>query len=112
MTGDKGDCRCHGWHCCYGGPWAFGWRGAGPPRRPQQETTLMSKRKIILTIAPTGGMAHKSQNPHLPTQPSEIADDVVRCFNAGAIIAALHTRPPEVVAPCDPAFYATLIQMI
>ena len=33
----------------------------------------MSKRKVIVTIAPTGGMAHKSQNPHLPTQPQEIA---------------------------------------
>ena len=44
----------------------------------------MSKRKVIVTIAPTGGMAHKSQNPHLPTQPAEIAADVLRCWNAGA----------------------------
>jgi uncharacterized protein (DUF849 family) len=39
----------------------------------------MSEEKIIVTIAPTGGMAHKSQNPHLPTQPAEIERDVVDC---------------------------------
>ena len=72
----------------------------------------MASRKIILTIAPTGGMAHKSQNPHLPTQPAEIADDVVRCFNAGASVAALHARRPDDGATCDPAIYRTINQMI
>ena len=72
----------------------------------------MTKRKIILTIAPTGGMAHKSQNPHLPTQPAEIADDVLRCFNAGASIAALHARRPDDGATCDPAIYRAINQMI
>ncbi|MCU4121698.1 3-keto-5-aminohexanoate cleavage protein [Variovorax sp. N23] len=65
----------------------------------------MSKRKVILTIAPTGGMAHKSQNPHLPTQPAEIADDVVRCWNAGASVVAIHARRPDDGATCDPAVY-------
>ena len=32
--------------------------------------------KIMVTIAPTGGMSMKSANPALPTQPDEIADDV------------------------------------
>jgi 3-keto-5-aminohexanoate cleavage enzyme len=72
----------------------------------------MAKRKAILTIAPTGGMAHKSQNPHLPTQPQEIADDVVRCFNAGASIAALHARRPDDGATCDPSIYCSINQMI
>ena len=65
----------------------------------------MSKRKVIVTIAPTGGMAHKSQNPHLPTQPQEIADDVVRCWNAGASVVALHARRPDDGATCNPAIY-------
>jgi uncharacterized protein (DUF849 family) len=65
----------------------------------------MSKRKVILTIAPTGGMAHKSQNPHLPTQPAEIADDVVRCWNAGASVVAIHARRPDDGATCDPDVY-------
>ena len=46
-------------------------------------------RKVILTIAPTGGMAHKNQNPNLPTQPEEIANDVHDCYNAGASVVAI-----------------------
>ena len=52
----------------------------------------MSARKVIVTVAPTGGMASKKQNPNLPTQPQEIADDVYRCYNAGASVVALHAR--------------------
>ena len=29
----------------------------------------MQTPKVIVTIAPTGGMASKQQNPNLPTQP-------------------------------------------
>ena len=72
----------------------------------------MSRRKVIVTIAPTGGMAHKSQNPHLPTQPAEIAEDVVRCWNAGASVVALHARRPDDGATCNPAIYRDMNQRI
>jgi len=65
----------------------------------------MAKRKVIVTIAPTGGMAHKSQNPHLPTQPAEIAEDVARCWSAGASVVALHARRPDDGATCNPDIY-------
>ena len=65
----------------------------------------MTKRKVIVTIAPTGGMAHKSQNPHLPTQPGEIADDVQRCWNAGASVVAIHARRPDDGATCNADIY-------
>lgn len=68
----------------------------------------MSKRKVIVTIAPTGGMAHKAQNPHLPTQPQEIADDVVRCHDAGASIAAIHARRGDDGATCHPDVYRAI----
>lgn len=68
--------------------------------------------KIILTIAPTGGMAHKSQNPHLPTQPDEIAEDVYRCYNAGASIVAIHARRPDGLATCNPAIYKDINRRI
>ena len=54
----------------------------------------MSKRKVIVTIAPTGGMAHKSQNPHLPTQPAEIAS-----------VVAIHARRPDDGATCNADVY-------
>ncbi len=69
-------------------------------------------RKVILTIAPTGGMAHKSQNPHLPTQPHEIARDVYDCYNAGASVVAIHARRPDDGATCNPAIYRDINERI
>lgn len=73
----------------------------------------MSKRKVIVTVAPTGGMASKKQNPNLPTQPAEIADDVYRCYNAGASVVALHARrASDDEATCDPKVYTQMNELI
>lgn len=72
----------------------------------------MADRKVIVTIAPTGGMADKRVTPHLPTQPQEIADDVVRCWEAGASIVAVHARRPDDQATCDPEIYAEINERI
>ena len=72
----------------------------------------MADRKVILTIAPTGGMADKSVTPHLPTQPQEIADDVVRCWEAGASIVAVHARRPDDGATCDAEIYGEINRLI
>jgi 3-keto-5-aminohexanoate cleavage enzyme len=71
----------------------------------------MSK-KVIVTIAPTGGMAHKSQNPHLPTQPDEIARDVYDCYNAGASVVAVHARRPDGISIAAYATNATSLSII
>jgi 3-keto-5-aminohexanoate cleavage enzyme len=65
----------------------------------------MSSNKVIVTIAPTGGMASKAQNPHLPTQPDEIARDVYDCYNAGASVVAAHARRPDDLATCNADIY-------
>jgi uncharacterized protein (DUF849 family) len=72
----------------------------------------MSTRKVIVTVAPTGGMASKKQNPNLPTQPQEIADDVHRCYNAGASVVAVHARRPDHEATCDSAIYRKINELI
>lgn len=73
----------------------------------------MADHKVIITIAPTGGMADKTVTPHLPTQPEEIAEDVVRCWEAGASIAAIHARRPEDDgATCNPAIYSHINSLI
>jgi uncharacterized protein (DUF849 family) len=59
----------------------------------------------MITVAPTGGMASKSQNPNLPTQPDEIAESVYKSYKAGACIAALHARRPDDEATCNAAIY-------
>ena len=65
----------------------------------------MATRKAIVTIAPTGGMASKKQNPSLPTQPEEIARDVIDCWNLGASVVAIHARRPDDQATCNPEIY-------
>jgi 3-keto-5-aminohexanoate cleavage enzyme len=73
----------------------------------------MSKvNKVIVTIAPTGGMASKEQNPNLPTQPEEIAEDAYQCYNAGASIVAVHARRADDEATCDPQIYRRINSLI
>ena len=72
----------------------------------------MATDKVILTIAPTGGMASKKQSPHLPTQPDEIARDVYDCYNAGASVVAVHARRPDDEATCNPSIYRAINERI
>jgi uncharacterized protein (DUF849 family) len=72
----------------------------------------MATRKIIVTVAPTGGMVSKAQSPHLPTQPAEIAEDTYRCYNAGASVVAVHARRPDGEATCNPAIYRDINERI
>jgi uncharacterized protein (DUF849 family) len=64
--------------------------------------------KVIVTVAPTGGMASKAQNHNLPTQPAEIAESVHKSWKEGAAIAALHARRPDDEATCNAAIYADI----
>lgn len=68
--------------------------------------------KMIVTVAPTGGMAPKEASPHLPTQPAEIADSVIKSAKAGAAIAALHARRPDDLATCNPDIYREINTLI
>lgn len=61
--------------------------------------------KVIITVAPTGGMSSKAQNPNLPTQPEEIAASVYASFKEGAAIAALHARRLDDEATCSAEIY-------
>ena len=69
-------------------------------------------RKVIVTVAPTGGMASKAQNPNLPTQPQEIADSVYASYREGASIAALHARRPDDQATCNEQIYRDINRRI
>lgn len=48
-----------------------------------------------ITVAPTGPMATKVDNPNLPTQPAEIAEVVERAYEAGASVAHIHLRDKD-----------------
>jgi len=48
--------------------------------------------KIILSVAPTGAWPSRQDNPNIPLQPNEIADEVYACWKAGASVAHIHVR--------------------
>ena len=68
--------------------------------------------QVIVTVAPTGGMASKKQNPNLPTQPGEIAESVHRSYNEGASIVAVHARRPDDLATCSAEVYGKINNLI
>jgi 3-keto-5-aminohexanoate cleavage enzyme len=51
--------------------------------------------KLIITVALTGNVPTKEMNPNLPTSPAEIATDVKRCADAGAVLFHVHARDAE-----------------
>lgn len=52
-------------------------------------------KKTIITVAPTGAWPTKENNPNIPLNPKEIADDVYECYKAGAAVCHLHMRDDE-----------------
>jgi 3-keto-5-aminohexanoate cleavage enzyme len=50
---------------------------------------------VVVTIAPTGPIASKVDNPDLPTQPAEIAAAVESAYRLGAAVAHIHLRDAE-----------------
>jgi uncharacterized protein (DUF849 family) len=69
-------------------------------------------RPVIVTVAPTGGLLTAVQHPHLPIMPERIAEDVARCADAGASMAALHARLPDGGATCDPRIYREINALV
>ena len=56
-------------------------------------------RKVIVTVAPTGSIPTRKDNPHLPVTPEEIAEETRRAYEAGATVVHLHARDPDTGAP-------------
>jgi len=55
--------------------------------------------KLFITAAVTGSGPTRKNNPNLPYTPEEIADEIVRSFEAGASISHVHVRDPKTGAP-------------
>ncbi len=53
---------------------------------------LNAQDKVIVTAAVCGAVPTKADNTNLPTQPREIADAVIECYEAGAAVAHIHVR--------------------
>lgn len=68
--------------------------------------------KTIITVAPTGAWPTKKDNPNVPLTPEEIADDVYRCYQAGASIAHLHMRDKEGKGTMDKERFKETVALI
>jgi 3-keto-5-aminohexanoate cleavage enzyme len=56
-------------------------------------------RKVIITVAPTGSIPTRKDNPHLPITAAEVAQETQRSYDAGAAVVHLHARNPETGEP-------------
>lgn len=54
-----------------------------------------NKNKVIVTAALTGAVTTKKDNPNLPTQPNEIAEAAIRCWEEGAAVIHIHVRDDD-----------------
>lgn len=70
------------------------------------------EKKVILTVATTGGSTSKANNPSLPEQPDEIVEDVRECREAGASIVHLHARNPDGSRTKDLSVFQELMDRI
>lgn len=69
-------------------------------------------RKLIISVATTGGFHGKEANPNLPEQPEEIVDDVCACRDAGASIVHVHARDEEGNHTKDPETFQKIQERI
>ena len=56
-------------------------------------------QKIIITAAITGSIHIPTMSPYLPITPSEIAEDAIKAYKAGAAVVHIHARDPETGQP-------------
>ena len=69
-------------------------------------------KKTIITAATTGAWPKKKDNPNVPMTPSEIADDIFRCWNAGAAVAHLHMRDDSGDGTMDVAKFRETVELL
>lgn len=50
---------------------------------------------LMITAAICGAEVFRDQSPHIPYTPGELAEEAVRCFEAGAAMVHLHVREPD-----------------
>jgi 3-keto-5-aminohexanoate cleavage enzyme len=69
-------------------------------------------RKVIVTVATTGGVHRKDKNPNLPEQPEEIAQAAYESFNEGAAIAHIHGREKDGSPSGAPEVYKEISRLV
>ncbi|WP_027780508.1 3-keto-5-aminohexanoate cleavage protein [Paraburkholderia caledonica] len=74
---------------------------------------MATKRKVIITCAPTGAIHTPSMSPYLPVTAQEIGDAALAAAKAGAAILHLHARDPKDGRPSqEPALFQEFLPRI
>ncbi|SHK52849.1 3-keto-5-aminohexanoate cleavage enzyme [Shimia gijangensis] len=73
---------------------------------------LLSKDKVMITAAITGGLHGREANANLPLTPEEQAQAALDAYNAGASIVHLHVRDEQGVVSTDLKDYSNTIRLI
>src|SRR6187551_1378622 len=63
-------------------------------------------RPAVITVAITGSVPRKKDNPALPVTPAEQIESTHEAFEAGATIAHIHVRNPDESSSSDPKLFA------
>lgn len=66
----------------------------------------------VITVATTGPIATKADNPALPTTPEEIAAEVEAAYQAGAAVAHIHLRDEAQRPTADLAVARRVMELI
>ncbi len=73
---------------------------------------LLSRDKMIITAAITGGIHGKEANPNIPVTPEEQAQAAQDCYNAGASVLHLHVRGEDGMNTPDLQVYDRSVRLI
>lgn len=73
---------------------------------------ITKQRKVVVTVATTGGLHGKEANPNLPEQPAEIVRAMKEAYDAGASVAHIHVRDRDGLTTADLGVYREVIQGI
>jgi 3-keto-5-aminohexanoate cleavage enzyme len=68
--------------------------------------------KLIITVAPTGSVPKKKDNPNVPVTPREVVECALRCEEQGASILHIHARDGQENPSDDPAFFQEVVETL
>ncbi|WP_158816445.1 3-keto-5-aminohexanoate cleavage protein [Methylocapsa sp. S129] len=67
-------------------------------------------RPVVLSVAITGSVPRKKDNPALPVTPAEQIESTRQAFEAGAALVHIHVRNPDESSSSDPALFSEVMQ--
>ena len=68
--------------------------------------------KLIITVAPTGNVPTRENNPYAPLTVNEIVDDIKKCKALGVAVAHIHVRDENLNPTSDRKLYVQILDQL